>query len=155
MIDDCLNRTKLNVPKVAKRTKPRRPEQVDLVINSRPASFKNNRRLTSRGGKLSTFKSSYAIQAIEAAKWELKSQWKGKASKECWDIEVKYYYKDRKSWLDPDGAYAFVLDCLKGIVIHDDSNDYIGDSILRKPQLSRIKKDHIEITLSKFQTLDV
>lgn len=149
MSEGCITPKKLEVPKVAPSLTMERPESYTLKINSRPASFKNNRQLTTRGGKLATLKSKYAIDMMNAAKWELKSQWKGEPSIDCWDIEIWFYYKDKKSWLDSDGAYAFVLDCLKGVVIEDDSYKYVGDTYLNRPRLSRNKKDYIEITLTK------
>ena len=118
---------------------------INLVINSRPYSTKNNRQLARKR----SFINKVAKKALDEAKWGFKQQWKKKPSKEKHNIEISIFYKDKRSWLDPDNAAAFVLDALKGIVIEDDSPTYIGDLLVRSPELSRQGRAHIDVVLKK------
>ena len=49
---------------------------INLVINSRPYSTKNNRQLANRR----SFINKIAKKALDEAKWGFKCQWKGKPS---------------------------------------------------------------------------
>lgn len=97
----------------------------DFKVMGRPYSMKNSRVTDRKTGR--TFINGPAKRWMNKAKRELGVQWGMRPPLlGCYSLEIVVVRKNRSHLNDNDAPITVFMDCLKGIVIHDDKPAHIG-----------------------------
>lgn len=112
------------------------------VVSGKVHSTKNSRQNV-RG---KSFINPKAKAWLKGARLELAAQHRGQPLTGCYQVDLRIYYADGRGHCDLDNASSGLLDCLKGIVVVDDSPKYIG-RLTVESEISRYARAHVEIVL--------
>lgn len=127
-------------------------DPVVLVLPFRAISLKNHQQIKTRyiRGRQTRMicKSDAAEQALQLAQGFLRSQYKGKPISQQVHLDITFEYKNAQNVPDIDNAENFVMDALKGIVLHDDGWRFVGQLGVSKRHIIKAPADRISIRIT-------
>jgi len=94
-------------------------KEIKLILTGRPLSTQHIYRMSCRGGIPRFYMTEEGKTRKEEYKWQINEQYKGKPIKEEVEMEVKFFFSDKRKH-DWDNGNK-LLDCLIGQVLIDDS----------------------------------